>query len=225
MRLAEQRGHAHVGREHLAVAVEDVGPRGRDRILADRTGARWCRRSTREHHQPAGDHRIADAEHEDRQADARARLGRAVDVLARRAACAPAGDARLLAWRALAAAHVGAAGGLAWPTSWLAARRRMLAVGVSVTSGFAITAPIGSAGSGGTRSRRPLRQIVERVDLPRIERLAAARCRCASSWMRAGLSSFAHSARSAAMASCSRRISMRSLATRCACRVDSNLIL
>jgi len=33
--LAEQRGRLHVGRQHLAVAVDDVGPRGRDRITAD----------------------------------------------------------------------------------------------------------------------------------------------------------------------------------------------
>ena len=32
VRLGEQRGRAHVGRQDLAVAVEDVGPRGRHRV-------------------------------------------------------------------------------------------------------------------------------------------------------------------------------------------------
>ncbi len=40
VRLGEQRGRAHVGREDLAVAVEDVGPRGRDRVLRRRAPAR-----------------------------------------------------------------------------------------------------------------------------------------------------------------------------------------
>ena len=35
VRLAEQRGHAHVGRQDFAVAVEDVGPRGRHRVVRD----------------------------------------------------------------------------------------------------------------------------------------------------------------------------------------------
>ena len=34
-RLGEQRRRLHVGGEDLAVAVEDVGPRGGDRVLAD----------------------------------------------------------------------------------------------------------------------------------------------------------------------------------------------
>jgi hypothetical protein len=35
VRLGEQRWRAHVGRQNFSVAVEDVGPRGRHRILGD----------------------------------------------------------------------------------------------------------------------------------------------------------------------------------------------
>jgi hypothetical protein len=34
LRLAEQRGHAHVCREDFAVAVEDIGPRRRGRVAS-----------------------------------------------------------------------------------------------------------------------------------------------------------------------------------------------
>ena len=40
-RLGKQRRRAHVGREDIAVAVEDVGPRGGDRVLR---GAALARR-------------------------------------------------------------------------------------------------------------------------------------------------------------------------------------
>ena len=40
-RLGEQRRRAHVGREDLAVAIEDVGTRGRDRVPAPRRAARY----------------------------------------------------------------------------------------------------------------------------------------------------------------------------------------
>ncbi len=39
LRLAEQRGRPHVGRQDFAVAVEDVGARGRRRVAADTAGA------------------------------------------------------------------------------------------------------------------------------------------------------------------------------------------
>ena len=48
MRLAEQRGRSHVGRQHLTVAVDDVGTGRADGILARRCGARCgLRRSPR----------------------------------------------------------------------------------------------------------------------------------------------------------------------------------
>ena len=45
VRLGEQRGHAHVGRQHLAVAIEDVGSSGGDRVLRRRRGARRAPRA------------------------------------------------------------------------------------------------------------------------------------------------------------------------------------
>src|SRR5262249_50151081 len=83
-------------------------------------------------------------------------------------------------------------------------------------------APIGSAdgatagGRPGSRSR--LSNCVGRIGL-------SARWRSARPWMRPGVSSLAHSARKAAMASRSRRNSPASLPTRSACKVESNLIL
>jgi hypothetical protein len=53
-RLAEQRGGLHVGRQHLAVAVEDVGPRGRDRVARAAAPRRMAvRRHRVEHERPA----------------------------------------------------------------------------------------------------------------------------------------------------------------------------
>ena len=51
-RLGEQRRRAHVGREDLAVAVENVGPRGRDRIMRGRALVR-TRRPTSRRKKPA----------------------------------------------------------------------------------------------------------------------------------------------------------------------------
>ena len=51
-RLGEQRRRLDVGREDLAVAVEDVGPRGRDRVLADAAAAAMAVATVGEHHQP-----------------------------------------------------------------------------------------------------------------------------------------------------------------------------
>ena len=51
-RLGEQRGRLHVGGEDLAVAVEDVGPRGGDRVLRDGAAAAVAVAGDREHHEP-----------------------------------------------------------------------------------------------------------------------------------------------------------------------------
>ena len=96
--------------------------------------------------------------------------------------------------------------------------RHMLPVGMSVSP---IIAPIGSRlrlrplGRSGSLSKLSI--CLGSIGLQREMALA-------SSWMRAGVSSFAHSARSVAIASRSWRISLRSLARRSACSVDSNLI-
>ncbi len=112
LRLRKQRRRAHVGRQHLAVAVEDVGPRGRDRVLHDRPPHPVTVGRRREHYELRRDHSVAEREDEDRKPDTRARLGGAVDVLAveqrahhaptprlvgRRGRCLPCGLARILA--------------------------------------------------------------------------------------------------------------------------------
>ena len=40
-RLGIERRHAHVGREHFAVAVEDVGTRGRNGVVGPTRCAAW----------------------------------------------------------------------------------------------------------------------------------------------------------------------------------------
>src|SRR5207248_9094091 len=81
LRLREHGRHAHVGRENLAVAIEDVGPRGSDRVMAD-DAPRMAFGHRREQHEPAGNDRVAEREHENDEPDARARLGGAVDPAA-----------------------------------------------------------------------------------------------------------------------------------------------
>ena len=82
VRLPEQRGHAHVGCQDFAVAVEDVRPRGRNRVVPDGAAAALTFGQRREHDEPGGDDRIADGEHQHDQPDARARLDGAVDIAA-----------------------------------------------------------------------------------------------------------------------------------------------
>lgn len=79
-RLAEQARRLDVGREDRTIAIDDVGPRGRDHLL--RRGAARAVRvgADREHHEPAADQGVDRAEGEHRQADTRPRLGRAIDV-------------------------------------------------------------------------------------------------------------------------------------------------
>ena len=221
-RLGEQRRRAHVGREDLAVAVEDVGPRGRDRVLADGCGARRGRRHRREHHEPHGDDAIDDGESDDGEADARARLDVAVDVAAveqraqrrRRLAGGVAGACRRrrsrCGHRVASRCRVGAA-------------RCRSAVGDGTVRCIGADR-IGASGGddvGGRSGRRS-----KRVELRRLDRLAAADGARPGPGCAPGLSSFAHSARSAAMASRSRRTSPRSLATRSACtrRLELDLV-
>src|SRR4029450_3982602 len=161
--------------------------------------------------------RIAEREDENGKSDPRPRLGGAVDVTA-------------VEQRAHEATAPGLARGLGAICCGGVHLRPLLAAGTlpvgerSDVSGAAIIVPIGSgcstgAASGGRSGR------LSSVSNCRPSTGFNGRWRRTRSWMRAGLSSLAHSARRAAVGSCSRLISMRSLTTRCACRVDSNLIL
>ena len=79
-RLGEQRRRLDVGREDLAVAVEDVGTRGRDRILRDAAAATVAFADGRKHHQAQRDDRKDAGECDDRKSEPRLRLDVAVHV-------------------------------------------------------------------------------------------------------------------------------------------------
>ena len=80
-RFGVERGHAHVGRQDFAVAVENIRPRRRNRVAAHgamRITAVGC---GREHDQPQRNDRIDGREQQDRQSDARPRLRRPIDLV------------------------------------------------------------------------------------------------------------------------------------------------
>ncbi len=78
-RFGVERGHAHVGRQDFAAAVENVGARRRDGV-AGRTVARGAAvGGHREHDEPDGDDAVDGGEGEDRQTDAGPRLDAAID--------------------------------------------------------------------------------------------------------------------------------------------------
>ena len=81
-RLAVERGHAHVGGQHFAAAVEDVGTRRGNRVAGGAVPRRPAVGDDREHDEPRGNDAVDRRENEDRQADPRPRLGRAIDVAA-----------------------------------------------------------------------------------------------------------------------------------------------
>ena len=78
-RLGVERGYAHVGRQDLAVAVEDVRTRGGDRV-AGHEAMYGVLLATAKHDEPHRDHGIDRGESENGEADARPRLGAAIDV-------------------------------------------------------------------------------------------------------------------------------------------------
>ena len=79
-RLAEQARRLDVGGKDLAVAVDDIRPRGRDRVLRRGAARAVAVGADREHHEPPADHGIDRGKGEDRKADAGARLRGAVDI-------------------------------------------------------------------------------------------------------------------------------------------------
>ena len=82
MRLGKQGGRAHVGRQDLSVAVEDIGPRGGHRIGAHGAACQVTVGQGRKQHEPGGNDRVADGKDQNGKSDARARLDGAVDVAA-----------------------------------------------------------------------------------------------------------------------------------------------
>ena len=81
-RFGVERGHAHVGGQNFAVAVEDVGTRRRDRIAGDDAVRRTAVGYDRKHDQPHGNDEIHRGEGDDRQAQPRSRFGGAIDLAA-----------------------------------------------------------------------------------------------------------------------------------------------
>ncbi len=81
-RLAEQAWRLDVGGQHLAVAVDNVGPCGRDRILRRGTARAVAVGADRKHHKPPADDRIDRRKGDHRESDAGTRLGGAVDIAA-----------------------------------------------------------------------------------------------------------------------------------------------
>ncbi len=77
-RLGKQRGRLDVGRQDLAVAIEDVRPCGRDRVLRGAAPGHVDVGRGRMHHQPRRDHRIDGREGRDGERDPRLRLSAAV---------------------------------------------------------------------------------------------------------------------------------------------------
>src|SRR5204862_7064852 len=69
-RLAEQAGRLDVGGEHLAVAIDDIRPRGRDRVLRRGPARPVVVAADGEHDQPSADHRIDCREYYNRKSDA-----------------------------------------------------------------------------------------------------------------------------------------------------------
>src|SRR3974390_1275638 len=73
-RFGEQRGRFDVGRENLAVAVENVRPRGGDRVLPDRLPAEAALALPGKQNEFAGNHAIHGREQEHGEAKPRLRL-------------------------------------------------------------------------------------------------------------------------------------------------------
>ena len=81
-RLGIKRGHAHVGRQHFAVAVENVRARSGDGVAAADPMGAAALGDDAEGNQPRGDDQINDREGEDREPDPRPRFHVAVDLAA-----------------------------------------------------------------------------------------------------------------------------------------------
>ncbi len=81
-RLGEQRRRLDVGREDFAVAVENIGARGRDRVCRSPAPRRMTVGRDREDHELRRDDAVDDGEAEHGEAEPRLGLAVAVDVAA-----------------------------------------------------------------------------------------------------------------------------------------------
>ena len=161
-RLAEQRRRLDVGRKDHAVAVDDVGPRGRDRVLRGGAARAVAVGADGEHHQPPADHGVDRGEREDGKADAGARLRVAVDIAPVEQRCGSAAAARVPAARRVAASRRSS---LRLPAAAPSRSRSGASAAASMVS---IIVPIGSGSPGltklGGRSRQVLQRVVLRGD-------------------------------------------------------------
>ena len=172
-RLGVERRHAHVGRQHFAVAVEDVGPRGGDGVAGNHAMGDAAVGDGGEHHEPHGDDAIDDGEGDDRQSHPRPRLGGAIAVAPVKQAAqepAPPGLGRRGRDRFRSRAH------RLQRSAWLVRRRRgrrrrngsRHRLGrIQIADHAADRIVVGGAGVIG----RPFRQAIEAVELGRRDRL------------------------------------------------------
>jgi len=79
-RLGEQARRLDVGGEDLAVAVDDIRPRGGDGVLRRGAARAMAVADGGVHDQPSADHGVDRRERQDRESDAGARFRGAVDI-------------------------------------------------------------------------------------------------------------------------------------------------
>jgi len=81
-RFPEQARRFDVGGEYFAVAVDDIRPRGRDRVLRRAAASAVAVSNRRKHDQPSANHGKDRSEGEHGKANSRARLGGSIDIAA-----------------------------------------------------------------------------------------------------------------------------------------------
>ena len=189
-----RRGSANSEAVFTSVArISPLRSRMSGRAVATASAAGAARgavcRARREQRQPRRDHRIAEREQQDRKPDARPRLGGAVDVVAVEQRAHEPAAPRFACARTRGASALQARLTLAWPTVLrLSERACALSDCSGRVDGFSITrrsdrrCPAAPASGGRSGSRSSSSNWRGSTGL-------SARWRCASAWMRAGLSS------------------------------------
>ena len=158
LRGSLERGRLHVGGEDHAVAVEDVGPGGRQRVLTDAAARAVAVADRGEHDEAQRDHSVDAGEGEDGEAEAGLGLDLAVDVAAIERRAQEALPFRVVRQRRRLAA---------WPSPH---RRRCRQAAGQLGRGGRGRRQHGAdrIGRGLRRQvRRPRRQLVETVELAR----------------------------------------------------------
>src|SRR5216683_6230519 len=216
--LAEQARRLDVGGKHRAVAVDDIGPRGRNPVLACGPARARTVRADRKHHEAAADHGIDHHEGEDDKPDARACFRGAIDV----ASVQQAADEPLpprfhrLDLRRRGMGHCLSSGRGTEPVTVTEPESAAVAMAL-------IIAPIGSGSPGLTRLGGRSGRLFKLSYCVAVSGFSG-RWRSARPCSRSGASSLAHSDRNAAIASRCSRISARSRSTRSVRAVESILI-